>query len=97
MTDDYTNQEPVQPHTYTHIDPDNPEDDIVVCNDCGASGESEDEIVHYPSCTPGMSARWQQLYKEQADRWNNEAWNPDEDLTLEDDDPNPYSGTWSEE
>ncbi len=92
MSDDWTNTEPVQPHTYTFI-----EEVGYVCNDCGAAGDTEDEVVHYASCRPGESKYWQQMYEEQADRWNNEApWNPDEDLTL-DDDPNPYDGTYSEE
>ncbi len=74
MSDDWTNTEPVQSHTYTHI-----EDVGYVCDDCGAWGEVKDEIVHYPSCEPGCSARWQQMYSE-------EPYNPDEDLTLDDDD-----------
>lgn len=60
MTDDYVNQEPVQPHTYTFID-----DVGYVCNDCGAWAEEQDEVVHYPSCSPGESARWQQMYAEE--------------------------------
>lgn len=76
MSDDYTNQEPVTPHTYTTVD-----DGIVVCNDCGAWAETADEVVHYPTCKPGESDRWQQWYAEEPP----------------DDDPNPYEGTYSEE
>lgn len=75
MSDDYTNQEPVQPHTYTHI-----EDVGWVCNDCGAWAEQQEEVAHYPTCCPGESTRWQKLFEEQADRWNGEAGgeeNPD--------------------
>ncbi len=66
----------IQPHSYTFI-----EDVGYICNDCGAHAEHEDEVVHYPSCSPGMSARWQQYYAEEPP----------------DDDPNPYEGTYSEE
>ncbi len=53
---------PIHPHTYTHID-----EDIVVCNDCGAWAETEEEVTHYPTCTPGESAYWQKYYEETPD------------------------------
>lgn len=85
------NEPTIQPHTYTPI-----EGVGYVCNDCGAHGEVQDEIVHYPTCVPGESDRWQQWYSEDAD-----ADILGEENEIEqgrwDDDPDPYSGTYSEE
>lgn len=93
MSDDYTNQEPVQPHTYTEID-----DVGFVCNDCGAWGMTPEEVAHYPTCKPGESARWQKYYEEAAD---DDGQGTTELNEIEqgrwDDDPSPYDGTYSEE
>lgn len=51
----------IQPHSYTHLDI-GEVDDVVVCNDCGAFADSEDEVVHHASCRPGESQYWQAMY-----------------------------------
>ena len=84
MNNNHIEQKPVQPYTYTHLG-DSPEDDIVVCNDCGASAKTEETVLHYPTCHPGESAYWEKYYEE----------HPEDDVI--DDDPNPYAGTYSEE
>lgn len=47
-------------HTYTHID--GGDSEIVVCNDCGAFAEAEDEVVHHQTCEPGSSKKWEEYY-----------------------------------
>lgn len=89
------NEPTIQPHTYTHI-----EGVGYVCNDCGAHGEVQDEIVHYPTCNPGESDRWQQWYSESEDA--DDTFDPEEYGNHQydgvwDDDPDPYAGTYSEE
>ncbi len=49
---------PIHPHSYTTID-----EGIVVCNDCGAWAETEEEVVHHATCHPGESAYWQSYYE----------------------------------
>lgn len=112
MSDDYTNQEPVEPHIYTKI-----EGVGYQCNDCGAYAETEDEVQHYPTCQPGESARWEKKYEEafHDDEFDAEyygdhqydgvdlgdepddEWYPGSFYTPQNDDPNPYEGTLSDE
>jgi len=35
---------------------------IAVCNDCGAQAPTEAQVVHYPTCEPGESAKWEAFY-----------------------------------
>ncbi len=91
MSDDYVKHEPVTPHSYTHVDV-----DVVMCNDCGAFAETEEDVQHYPSCHPGESAYWQKYYEQ--DDWDDEQTRQAEmEEGRWDDDPNPYEGTYSEE
>lgn len=41
------------------------DDDICVCNNCGAFADKPDNIKHHQTCKPGESERWQKLYSEQ--------------------------------
>lgn len=41
------------------------EEDVWVCNDCGAHAGSPRDIKHYPSCQPGESAYWEDFYARQ--------------------------------
>jgi hypothetical protein len=43
---------------YTQID------EIFVCNDCGAYGESAEAVQHFPDCTPGESEKWREFYNQ---------------------------------
>ncbi len=63
------------PHTYTKIDMDEGEA-IYVCNDCGAYGDAEDEVVHHQTCHPGESAYWQAMY-DQADEEVEDGFDPE--------------------
>jgi len=38
------------------------EDDIFVCNDCGASANKPKNIEHYASCKVGDAEYWQRFY-----------------------------------
>jgi protocatechuate 3,4-dioxygenase beta subunit len=38
--------------------------DIWQCNDCGAYAELKKNIVHYQTCNPGESKRWETEDKE---------------------------------
>lgn len=48
-------------HTYTHLDIGEP-NDVVICNDCGAFADSEDEVVHHQTCEPGSAKKWEEYY-----------------------------------
>ena len=41
------------------------EDDICVCNNCGAYAPSEKEIKHYKTCKPGESKKWEEIYSQE--------------------------------
>ena len=43
------------------------DDDICVCDNCGAHAQSEGEIGHFKTCTPGESKKWEQYYSEEED------------------------------
>lgn len=40
------------------------DDNICVCDNCGAFADSEEKIEHYKDCKPGESKRWQKYYSE---------------------------------
>ena len=40
------------------------EDDVCVCNNCGAHASSEKEIKHYKTCSPGESKKWEKFYSQ---------------------------------
>lgn len=44
--------------------------DIVVCDDCGAHADTESNVQHWPTCKPGESKHWQELYDQpEPDNW----------------------------
>lgn len=40
------------------------EEDICVCNNCGAYASSEKLVKHYKTCRPGESKHWEKFYEE---------------------------------
>lgn len=41
------------------------EDDICVCNDCGAYSSSEKTVNHHKTCVAGESKKWEKFYSEE--------------------------------
>lgn len=41
------------------------EDDICVCNNCGAHAESPQKIKHFETCQPGEAKKWEKFYSEE--------------------------------
>ena len=46
-------------HEYTWVD-----ENICVCNDCGAHASSEEGVVHHKTCKPGESKKWENFYNQ---------------------------------
>lgn len=40
------------------------EDDVCVCNNCGAHASSEKKVKHYKTCRAGESKRWENFYNQ---------------------------------
>lgn len=43
------------------------EDDVCVCDNCGAHASSEKEVKHHKTCRPGESKRWEKVYGEKGE------------------------------
>ena len=43
------------------------EDDICVCDNCGAYAPSKKEVKHHKTCRPGESKRWEKIYSQEED------------------------------
>ena len=41
------------------------EDDICVCNDCGAFASSEKKVKHHETCRAGECRRWEKVYSQE--------------------------------
>jgi len=39
-----------------------------LCVDCGAHVLNNKPLVHYPSCIPGESKRWEEIYKQEKEK-----------------------------
>ena len=46
-------------NTYTTVD-----EGVVSCNDCGACAPTEAMVIHYDTCTPGESKKWEKHHSE---------------------------------
>jgi hypothetical protein len=42
------------------------------CNDCGAYADKKENIVHYDSCQPGESKKWEDFYEDQKEDMENQ-------------------------
>jgi hypothetical protein len=42
-------------------------DGVWQCNDCGAHADTKENVVHFKTCQPGESAKWEKFYSEEQD------------------------------
>jgi hypothetical protein len=54
------------------------EDDVCVCNNCGAHADSPENIKHFDTCQAGDAEKWEKFYKEAGEMeqaWYEEYYN----------------------
>ena len=56
-------------HECTYIGPDESglDEDIFVCNNCGAHAETIESISHHNTCKKGEAKKWEKFYEENSD------------------------------
>ena len=50
-------------NTYTRIPTNGVSPGYVVCDDCGASADTEEKVQHWSTCDAGESERWRKHYE----------------------------------